>query len=191
MRNLLLTLLLLPTIVSAAPGISIPPVVKILELKPYYNTSTSKLEIRYIAADRPNDRIALVAANKEVENFFNDFVTKFEKYGLDKLYCQGDFSLGQVSYPFIEVKSISVCVDEDGDAAGDSINNVKLKPAQIATSKAFIANARKEKYPPKEVNDSSLKKEEKIEGSPFSDEYLKKLAEKKKKKEQEEETSQK
>jgi hypothetical protein len=137
MKKFLTLALLLPTISFAEfNAMAVKPTV--LEVKKYREIS-GRLTVKHIH-ENPRIVITLGSTTKEVR----DFVAKLIESDIDKVNCDGDFFLTyEMGAQIINIKSLKLCVDENGDVIAHSIGMKKLSDAEINASKKIIADGLK------------------------------------------------
>ena len=173
MKSLLFIFLVLPSITFSAEFTSLLTKPNVLELKKY-RTVTDSLEVKYIH-DNPRVVVSIGAGSKEVATFLGKFV----KSDLNKLNCDGDFSLtiDRFGSQFILVNSIKSCVDENGEVIAHSVGIAPLNNAQIAASTKFINDSLKAltALTDTKVNDSLKPKDVVVVTNPKAGVYSSKL----------------
>ena len=137
MKKLLLALLVLPTLLTAAEYTSMAMRPNVLELKKY-RSAAGNLEVRHI---HENPRINIVTGynTQEIHDFFKHIKTA----DIDKMYCDGDYFLAMdfSGRQYIHVNSIKVCVDEAGFVVAQSVGMKPLSSDEVqAIAKNIEAN---------------------------------------------------
>lgn len=134
MKNLLLILIVIPSLSYSADIVKLLGKPKVLELSKY-RTVSGNLEIHYIH-ENPRVNMKLSTGSKEV----NDFLIKFKNSDITKLNCDGDFApfFDNSNTQFIQINSLKACIDEENSVIAHSIGINKLSDKDLEASKKFI-----------------------------------------------------
>jgi hypothetical protein len=136
MKKILIFLFVLPTLAWSQNFFTGAP--KVIELVKYRSPS-GQLELRYVQ-ENPHRLTRLSSAKAEIK----DFGQKLLDSDIDKVSCDGDFSITFDAYgrQYIQINSIKVCLDKEGWVVAHSFGIPPLDPVQLAASTRIVEESR-------------------------------------------------